>query len=274
MLNPRAELVRIKTDLLGYINIDTEIDTNDTKWGEVKREWLPPKPNEICDVSKLTRTNTYQHINKDWNIYEREILDDDDIKSIIKYGGLLHGKGGCGKSTTLDKIKKTLPENSFITGAFTHVASENVEGDTLHSIFGIDVKTKKINYKLLKSYKNGGITHFIIDEVGMIASWIWNLIAHIMREYGFVIIGAGHWGQLEPLKEEHIDFENSWIVKYVFNHRFYHLVKVHRFSDKNLLRDTDTIDDGGKMDFYTYGSIEYPYALCHTNDAVDAINKK
>ena len=102
-LNPRAELVRIKTDLLGYINIDNEIQTNDTKWGEVKREWSPPKPGQICDVSKLTRTNTYQHINKDWRNHKREILDDDDIKSLIKHGGLINGKAGSGKSTTLKK---------------------------------------------------------------------------------------------------------------------------------------------------------------------------
>ena len=67
---------------------------------------------------------------------------------------MLDGEGGSGKSTTIDKIKKTLPPNSFITGAFTHIASENVDGDTLHSICGIDVKTKQIDYKLIKLYKN------------------------------------------------------------------------------------------------------------------------
>ena len=38
-LNPRAVLVRVKTDLLGYINIEHEIDTDDYEWGKVKREW-------------------------------------------------------------------------------------------------------------------------------------------------------------------------------------------------------------------------------------------
>ena len=83
---------------------------------------------------------------------------------------MIYGKGGSGKSRAIDKIKQVLPENSFITGAFTHVASENVDGDTLHSVIGIDVKTRKPNYKLSKSYKDQGNTHFIVDEVGMIAS--------------------------------------------------------------------------------------------------------
>jgi hypothetical protein len=41
-LNPHAQLVRVKTDLFGYINITNEIETDDYTWGEVKREWDPP----------------------------------------------------------------------------------------------------------------------------------------------------------------------------------------------------------------------------------------
>ena len=273
-LNPRAELVRIKTDLLGYINIDNEIQTNDTKWGDVKREWIPPKPSQICDVSKLTRTTKYEHTVKKWFEHKRKELDDDDIKAIIKHGGLLDGEGGCGKSQTLGKIKEALPQNSYITGAFTHIASENVEGDTLHSICGIDVKTKKIDYKLIKSYKQQGVTHLIIDEISMIPSWIWNILAHIKREHGFIIIGAGDWGQLPAVKEDHIDFENSWIVKYVFDYHLYMLIHVWRTEDKNLLKDTRAIRNGNTIDYSTYTAQEYPTALCHSNDAVDAINKK
>ena len=273
-LNPLAQLVRVKTDLLGYINIDNEIQTNDTKWGEVKREWSPPKPGQICDVSKLTRTNTYQHINKDWRNHKREILDDDDIKSLIKHGGLINGKAGSGKSTTLKKIVEALPENCFLVGAFTHKASNIVNGTTLHRLLGIDVKTRKFNYKLIKSYVNAGITHIFIDEVSMIPSWIWNILAHIKREYGFVFIGCGDWKQLAPVEEEHIDFENSWIVKYLFSRNLYVLVKIWRFNEDVLLQDAHTVSDGGKIDFTKYNNKEHELSLCHSNDAVDAINKK
>ncbi len=34
-LNPHAQLVRVKTDLLGYMNITTEIETDDYTWGEI-----------------------------------------------------------------------------------------------------------------------------------------------------------------------------------------------------------------------------------------------
>jgi hypothetical protein len=35
-LNPHAQLVRVKADLLGYINITNEIETDDYTWGEIK----------------------------------------------------------------------------------------------------------------------------------------------------------------------------------------------------------------------------------------------
>ena len=89
----------------------------------------------------------------------------------------------------------------------------------------------------------------------------------------FIIIGAGDWGQLPPVNEEHIDFENSWIVKYVFNYNLYKLVEVKRTNDKELLHDTRTIRHGGVIDYSTYGTCECPTALCHSNDAVNAINQ-
>ena len=110
--NPSAVLVRIKIDLLGYVNITEEIELDDYKWGEMKREWLPPKPNALWDKSTMTRKSKYTINTKQWKIYKREILDDDDIKSLIKHGGLVHGMAGTGKSTTLNKIKNALKKVS------------------------------------------------------------------------------------------------------------------------------------------------------------------
>ena len=53
-LNPRAVLVRVKTDLLGYINIDHEIDTDDYEWGNIKREWLPPNQVKFATFQTCT----------------------------------------------------------------------------------------------------------------------------------------------------------------------------------------------------------------------------
>jgi hypothetical protein len=41
---------------------------------------------------------------KYWYEHKRIEQDDGDFESIIKYGGLLDGEGGTGKSTTVDEI--------------------------------------------------------------------------------------------------------------------------------------------------------------------------
>ena len=272
-LNPLAELVRIKTDLLGYVGIDNEIDDS-IEWGDVKREWTPPKPGQLWDESKLTRTNEYKHNNKPWRNHRREVLDNADIQSILKNGGKVYGKAGTGKSTTLKQIKEALPENTYITGSFTHKAASIVGGTTLHRLLGIDVKTHKIDYKLIKSYVTGGVKYIFIDEISMIPSWLWNVLSHVKQQYGFIFIGCGDWKQLAPVDEEDIDFENAWLVKYMFNSNSYELTKVWRFNENQLLQDAYSASNGDKINFTKYQSTECELALCHTNDAVDAINKK
>ena len=71
-----------------------------------------------------------------------------------------------------------------------------------------------------------------------------------------------------------MDFENSWVVKYVFSNHAYELTKVWRFNENELLQDAHAAANGQDIDFTKYGSTEHELALCHTNDAVDAINKK
>ena len=91
---------------------------------------------------------------------------------------------------------------SWIVGAFTHKAADMVGGCTLHRLFGIDVRTKKFVYKLLKSYHNSGVKYMFIDEISMTPSWMWNSIAHIKGQYGFILIGCGDWKQLAPAGKE------------------------------------------------------------------------
>ncbi len=83
-LNPHAQLVRIKTDLFGYINMTTEIETDDYKWGEIKKEWNPPKPGNLVDETKAIRTKEYKLKDKKWKNHKLEVFDDDDIQSVLK----------------------------------------------------------------------------------------------------------------------------------------------------------------------------------------------
>ena len=178
-LNPHAQLVRVKTDLLGYINITHEVETDDYTWGQIKKEWTPPKPNNLLDETKLIRTTEYKLNEKDWKNHKLEVFDDDDVKSIIKQCGLVYGMAGTGKSTTLNKIKDALPEITRLTMVYTHKASIIVNGNTVHKVLGTDVKTRKPDFRLVKSYVNRGITHLLVDEISMIPLWSWNICSHL-----------------------------------------------------------------------------------------------
>ena len=114
------------------LSFTEEIELDDNKWGERKREWIPPKPNAFWDKSAMTRTAKYTTNTKQWKIYKREILDDDDIKSLVKHGGLVHGMAGTGKSTTLKQIKEYLKEG--LTRALTHKAAKIGKGQNVTQI--------------------------------------------------------------------------------------------------------------------------------------------
>ncbi len=68
----------------------------------------------------------------------------------------------------------------------------------------------------------------------MIPSWIWNILAHMKHEHGFIIIGAGDWGQLPAVKEDHIDFEICRRAVKEFT-----VVLVPMIMGNNLLEDSD-----------------------------------
>ena len=134
------------------------------------------------------------------------------------------------------------------------------------------MKTRKSDFELIRSYMSRGITHFLIDEISMIPLWIWNMLSHLKEQREFILIGCGDWKQLAPPEEEDIEFENLQIVKELFNYNSYELSKVWRFSDNKLLQDAYKASNGKPIDYTTYGDVENELSLCHTNDAVDAIN--
>ena len=108
----------------------------------------------------------------------------------------------------------------------------------------------------------------------MIQEQMWNIIAHVKKLFGFIFCGFGDFKQLKPVNEEHIDFLNSWIVKYVFNNNLCELTEVHRFNESKLLQDAYTCANGGNIEFNDYTQEEHDLCLCWTNTAVNALNQK
>jgi hypothetical protein len=196
----------------------------------------------------------------------------------INDGFLIIGMAGSGKSEILKEAQRILEKNtavrSFLTACPTHKACKIVNGTTIHRLFNINPIDFSYEYGKAHEIKQAGVKYIFLDEVSMISEQLWNVLAHIKTNFGFVFCGFGDFQQLKPVNEEHIDFKNTWIVKYVFNNNLCELTHIHRFDDNVLQQDAHKCARGEAIDFKNYTTEEHDLCLCWTNAAVDALNKK
>lgn len=272
--NPNAVLCGRKVDLMAYSNAPNAVPTSD-RWGGIKLS-KTPKPQNIITRGDRVNKDVLKLEFKGW-----QYIDDANINDLLNHGGLVTGMAGTGKSTHLNNFKKMLVEtrNEIVHKLFevcapTHKACKIIGGKTLHRLFGIHPIDYTCDYKTIKRLKQEGTTHILIDEVSMISSQMWGILAHIQRQYGFIFIGFGDFKQLKPVKEEHINFENLTIIKTIFNYTRCHLTTVHRFNDDVLLQDAHTCANGGVIDKTKYGNLECDLSIAWSNECVNHLNKR
>ena len=121
---------------------------------------------------------------------------------------------------------------------------------------------------------SNGIEYVFIDEVSMVSEQMWNVIAHIKQQFGFVFVGFGDFQQLKPVGEEQIYFKHSRSVNYVFNNTTCELADIHRFDDSRLLQAAHKCANGESIEFDDYTKEEHDLGLCWAKRAVDAVNQK
>ena len=95
------------------------------------------------------------------------------------------GKAGTGKSTLLQYIRQTA-KNKIIVVAPTGIAAINVNGDTIHSFFGLkpgfekdEAQKMRIDEKKSKKFKR--IKTIAIDEISMVRADILDAIDIVLR---------------------------------------------------------------------------------------------
>lgn len=111
--------------------------------------------------------------------------------------------------------KHEIVHQLFEVCAPTHKACENRGGKTLHRLCGIHTVYYTCDYKAVKGLNHSGISHMLIDEASMISSHVWGTLAHIQRQYEFILIGFGDFNQLNQVKEERINFEILTFKTYI-----------------------------------------------------------
>ena len=286
-LNPNCEFVGVKTDCLAYNNITVEPSTS-TRWGDIKKCDVPVIHECTVNQPSRTRTDTYELTNNTWNnitwdadngyTNQENLKMDNNLQSYVAQSCLFLGMAGTGKSKILQEAQTILTKNEafriFKTACPTHKACKIVNGVTLHRLFNVNPLDYSFEYNKVLSLKDDGIKYIFIDEISMIPEQMWNVIAHIKQQFGFIFCGFGDFKQLNPVNEEHIDFLNSWIVKYIFNNNLCELKQVHRFNESKLLQDAYKCANGESITFNDYTKEEHDLCLCWTNQAVDTLNQK
>ena len=285
-INPTCEITGIKTDCITFNNAPNPIETSD-KWGGVKTCDIPNIEKYIIGQTRDLHTESFTLTNQSWNKIEygkhtyintNNITIDKKLSKYVGDGFLMLGMAGSGKSEVLKESQHILSKNNaihnFISASPTHKACQIINGITIHRMFDINPIDFSYSFKKAHGVYKSGIKYILIDEVSMISEKIWHVLAQIKQQFNFIFIGFGDFKQLKNRNEEHIDFRNSWIVKYIFNNNLIELTKIHRFKDNELLKDAHACSNGKQIDFTTYNKEECDLCLCWTNDAVNALNTK
>ena len=101
------------------------------------------------------------------------------------------GAAGTGKTVLIKQILKKIPAEQILCVAPTALAAKNINGNTIHSTFGIpsniyypsySFQKRGVNSKRRKMLKN--ISRIIIDEISMVSSGLLQCIDFVLRSCG------------------------------------------------------------------------------------------
>jgi ATP-dependent exoDNAse (exonuclease V) alpha subunit len=214
------------------------------------------------------------------------------------------GKAGTGKSTLLRLFRATT-KKKLVVLAPTGVAALNVQGQTIHSFFGLPPKPvspaeiKKVRRR--KIYQN--LEAIVIDEISMVRADLLDAIDRFLRinrenplPFGGVqMIFFGDLFQLPPVvasDAERFLFSTYYTNPYFFSAKVFEdgfslenieLHRVYRQESRHFLRlleairlnriDHDDLDDLNERWEPTFQPQDFYITLSPRNDKVDRINR-
>lgn len=150
------------------------------------------------------RIKLYKPKQLTWNTYEASKTEYFDYKKVLEYDRvLIKGFAGSGKSYTIKKLREHLKDD-FAYCSFTHTASNNINGQTLHQLLGLNFMTGEIctkNYKQL--IKKQGL---IIDEISMVPLEIYRFLTKLPKDFKLYIFGD--FRQLPPVEQVRNDYDH------------------------------------------------------------------
>ncbi len=226
---------------------------------------------------------------------------------IEKEGGnaFITGRAGTGKSTLLQLFRHTTRKKAVVL-APTGIAALNVQGQTIHSFFGLPPRPlsrqeihKRRDRRLFKEMEV-----LVIDEVSMVRADLLDTIdwfLRINREIplpfgGLQVVFFGDLFQLPPVVANDVEamrFQLEYESPYFFSARVFQegfelekleLSKVYRQENRHFLRLLDTVrlnqadyedlEDLNRRCLPNFEPEDFFITLCATNAKADAINRR
>jgi hypothetical protein len=220
-------------------------------------------------------------LDDEWKDYKQFKSSDDwesIIKTAIEKGGMLvSGRAGTGKSYIIGKgiEAKLLPETAEARLAFTNRAARNIKGTTIHKALALN-SDGKTNSKTLEHLKI--IPIFIVDEISMINSYLWNKLMVLKKTTGAIFILLGDHRQCPPIEDgKETNYFTHPYAKRLVNYNRCELTKPQRY-DKKLWDWLEDFYEGG----YEGSAIEkkklrindilYRKNICYSNKTRRKIN--
>ena len=217
--------------------------------------------------------------------------DSDDWLDIIsemieKGGGQLLGRAGTGKSYVCKEGMKNLNKIDIKCKAlaFTNKATIQLKGSTIHKFLAID-KEGKLNVRWARK-QSKNIDVIFIDEISMIGSDLWKMLAEFKSYTNITFILIGDYRQLPPVKEDMgnwKDYFNHPTIKYLCNNVRCELGEMKRYDNKlwNLLEDLwknkvwskKTQEFMKKTNKVTIDDLIYNKNICYLNKTRQTINR-
>lgn len=210
------------------------------------------------------------------------------------------GSAGNGKSYLVNQIRKHCLENYMycVTTSTTGTSAVNINGKTIHSVFGLKPWTTDYTGQAHYVMKKNKMVHrnlyrstvLIIDEVSMLDNIMFDGLSEMMKifknceeEFGGVqLILVGDIFQLPPVKNSYCFLGESWknthinlielkeSVRQESDERFYNILQEMRLG--KVSKENYSILENLKNTVFPEGII--PTKLYSKNVNVDKINQK
>jgi hypothetical protein len=284
-----GEIIYRKTDCLVSIGgkipedkLEDEVCSYSDKFGKYHLEDTDKALHFNYDlIMNTNRKVDTPVLDDDWKDYKQFKSSDDwesIIKTAIEKGGMLvSGRAGTGKSYIIGKgiEAKLLPETDEARLAFTNRAARNIKGTTIHKALALN-SDGKTNSKTLEHLKT--IPIFIVDEISMINSYLWNKLMVLKKTTGAIFILLGDHRQCPPIEDgKEVNYFTHPYAKRLVNYNRCELIKPQRY-DKKLWGWLEDFYEGG----YEGSAIEkkklrienilYRKNICYSNKTRRKIN--